>query len=110
MLDVRQGRECLRQSWQQSRRFGICDKHGRLVACARVVTDGERFAWLSDVVVAPDRRGQGLGKTLIAAILDESRLGRVERFLLATEDAHGLYARHGFREPRTGFFMERQRT
>jgi len=37
---------------------------------ARAVTDGILRAYLEDVVVAPDFRNAGLGRTLIAAILD----------------------------------------
>lgn len=66
------------------------------VAFARVVTDGATFAWLCDVFVDPAARGDGLGKTLMQAIMDDPRLQGLRRWGLATADAHGLYARYGF--------------
>jgi GNAT superfamily N-acetyltransferase len=69
---------------------------GRQVGYARVVTDTVTFAWLCDVFVAPDARGAGVGKLLVDGVLaDLDGLG-VRRTLLATADAHGLYAQYGF--------------
>ena len=65
------------------------------VGFARVVTDFVRFAYLADVFILPDCRGLGLGKWLVGVIAGYPGLRGV-RFLLATDDAHGLYAQHGF--------------
>jgi|ERR1700730_6155213 len=66
------------------------------VGFARVVSDMVRFAWLADVFVLPDYRGRGLSKWLMSVILDNPFLKGV-RFMLRTEDAHGLYAQYGFK-------------
>ncbi|WP_269515741.1 GNAT family N-acetyltransferase [Brevundimonas subvibrioides] len=66
------------------------------VAFARVVTDGATFAWLCDVFVDPAARGQGRGKALMQAIMDDPRLQGLRRWGLATADAHGLYQHYGF--------------
>lgn len=66
------------------------------VAFARVVTDGATFAYLADVFVLPAHRGQGYSKALVAAVMAHPSLQGLRRFMLATWDAHGLYARHGF--------------
>jgi len=63
---------------------------------ARVVTDRATFAWICDVIVDPADRGNGLGRRLVEAILAYPDLAGLRRFLLATLDAHGLYARYGF--------------
>jgi GNAT superfamily N-acetyltransferase len=42
----------------------------QLVGFARAVTDGVLRAYLEDVLVAPDFRNAGLGRALVAAILD----------------------------------------
>lgn len=63
---------------------------------ARVVTDCATFAWICDVIVDPADRGRGLGKRLIEAILEHSELVGLRRYMLATLDAHGLYAQYGF--------------
>ena len=68
----------------------------RQVGFARVVTDQATFAWICDVFVDESTRGLGVGKGLMAAILADPRLLGLKRMLLATDDAHGLYARFGF--------------
>src|SRR5947209_7412157 len=69
---------------------------GRQVGFARAITDRAVFAYLADVFVLPEHRGRGVGRLLIQAILDHPDLQGLRRFLLATKDAHGLYARFGF--------------
>ncbi len=69
---------------------------GRQVGFARVVTDEATFAWICDVLVDESNRGRGVGKRLMAAIIDDPRLQGLKRMMLATQDAHGLYAGFGF--------------
>ncbi|QYX81310.1 GNAT family N-acetyltransferase [Streptomyces akebiae] len=69
---------------------------GEQVAYARVVTDRATFAWLCDVYVAPSARGNGLGTALVAAVREHLRSYGLRRVLLATHDAHGVYAKLGF--------------
>ena len=67
-----------------------------VVGFARVVTDRATFAWLCDVFVLPEHRGNGVSKLLMDAVMAHPELQRVRNFMLATRDAHGLYARYGF--------------
>jgi GNAT superfamily N-acetyltransferase len=69
---------------------------GRQVGFARVVTDCATFAWVCDVFVDEAVRGRGVGKRLMTAIVGDPRLRDLPRMLLATDDAHGLYAGFGF--------------
>ncbi|WP_327346869.1 GNAT family N-acetyltransferase [Streptomyces europaeiscabiei] len=69
---------------------------GEQVAYARVVTDRATFAWLCDVYVDPSARGKGLGTALVAAVREHLRPYGLRRVLLATHDAHGVYAKLGF--------------
>ena len=69
---------------------------GRQVAFARAVTDSATFAWLCDVYVDRAERGRGLGTWLVGAARDHLADLGVPRVLLATADAHGMYARIGF--------------
>jgi len=69
---------------------------GKQAGFARVVTDRATFAWLCDVFVVPAHRGRGVSKRLLDAVMAHPDLERVRNFLLATRDAHGLYARYGF--------------
>lgn len=75
--------------------FGAYDG-SRQVAFARVVTDGVGFAYLCDVFVLSDARGKGLSKQLMDYVMAHPDLQRIRRFLLATRDAHELYAKYGF--------------
>ena len=77
--------------------FGVYDLAlGRQDAYARVVTDRASFAWICDVYVDRAARGQGLGTRLVTTVRDELATSGVRRFLLATKDAHGMYAQLGF--------------
>ncbi len=67
------------------------------VGFARVVTDKASFAYLADVYVLEAHRGQGLSKRLVETIQAHPDLQGLRRFLLATKDAHGLYAQFGFK-------------
>lgn len=69
---------------------------GRQVGFARVVTDRATFAWLADVWVEESMRGKGIGHRLMEAVIAHPDLQTLRRFLLATRDAHSLYAQYGF--------------
>ena len=71
---------------------------GRLVGFARAISDGVACAYLSDVFVTSDARGNGLGKELVATMVDRGPGARF-RWGLHTSDAHGLYRQYGFAEP-----------
>jgi GNAT superfamily N-acetyltransferase len=62
------------------------------VGFARVVTDRATFAYLADVFVLPDHGGQGLAKAMVRALHDHPELQGLRRWMLATSDAHGVYA------------------
>jgi GNAT superfamily N-acetyltransferase len=81
---------------------------GRQVGFARVTTDRATFAYLADVFVVEAERGKGVSKALMAAVLAHPELQGLRRFMLATSDAHELYARYGFTPPaRPATLMER---
>ena len=66
------------------------------VGFVRVVTDRATFAWVCDVYVLPEHQGRGLGKRMMAMLLEHPELQGLRRWLLATRDAHGLYEQFGF--------------
>ncbi|WP_407915496.1 GNAT family N-acetyltransferase [Kitasatospora sp. NE20-6] len=69
---------------------------GAQVGYARIVTDRATFAWLCDVYIAPAARGRGLGTALAAAVRDHLAGHGLRRVMLATADAHEVYAKAGF--------------
>ncbi len=77
--------------------FGVLDSaSGAQLGYARVVTDHATFAWLCDVYIAPAARGRGLGTALAAAVRDHLAPYGLRRIMLATADAHPVYAKAGF--------------
>lgn len=67
------------------------------VGFARVVTDRATFAWLCDVFVLEAHRGRGAAKALLDSVMAHPDLQGLRNVLLATRDAHDLYARYGFK-------------
>jgi GNAT superfamily N-acetyltransferase len=104
-----QGRkiETVKRSLDHSLNFGVFS--GNLqVGFARVVTDFATFAWLADVFILEEHRGQGLARWLMETILAHPDLQGFRRWLLATKDAHELYRQFGFMElKRPERWMER---
>ncbi len=76
---------------------GCSDEQGKLIASARAVSDGARFGWVLDMIVAPHHRGSGVGKALMALLLDHPRLRSCRSIGLGTRDAIGFYEQFGFR-------------
>jgi len=77
--------------------FGLFSEQGNQVGFARAITDGATFAYLADVYVLEEHRGKGLGKWMVETILAHPSLQGLRRILLATRDAHELYAPFGFK-------------
>jgi GNAT superfamily N-acetyltransferase len=77
--------------------FGLFNEQGEQVGFARAITDGATFAYLADVYVLEEHRGKGLGKWMVETILAHPSLQGLRRILLATRDAHELYAPFGFK-------------
>ncbi len=90
-------REVVARSIENSLCFAIIERaSGAQVGFARVTTDRATFAYLADVFVLPAHRGRGLSKWLIREILAHPELQGLRRWMLATLDAHRLYAGFGF--------------
>jgi len=98
--------ETVRKCVEHCMAFGVY--HGKQqVGFARVTTDYATFAYLSDVFIVASHRKKGLSKQLVKFILEQEELKGLRRFMLATRDAHSLYASFGF-EPlnKPEFFMQ----
>jgi GNAT superfamily N-acetyltransferase len=77
--------------------FGLYEER-RQIGFARVVTDKATFAYLGDVFVLDEFRGEGLGKWLMETVISHPEIQGLRRWVLATRDAHGLYEQFGFTE------------
>ncbi|MBY0278954.1 GNAT family N-acetyltransferase [Candidatus Binatia bacterium] len=72
------------------------DADGALVGFGRVISDRASFAWLCDVFVLPAAQGRGVARALVGTLRAHPELQGLRRWLLATRDAHGVYAPLGF--------------
>ncbi len=88
-------RETVRRSIEHSIPFSVF-VDGRPAGFARVITDRATFAYVGDVFVLPEYRGRKLSVWLMQCIVAHPDLQGLRRSLLATRDAHGLYARFGY--------------
>lgn len=88
-------RERTERALKNSLVFGVYEG-SRQIGLARVISDYSIFAYLCDVFIHEDHRGHGLGKWLIETILSHPDLKDIRRWLLVTNDAHGLYKKYGF--------------
>ncbi|MFB6087938.1 MAG: GNAT family N-acetyltransferase [Haloarculaceae archaeon] len=74
------------------------DDTDELVAAARVLTDYTYYAMVFDVIVREERRGEGLGEDLLAAVVTHPPLADVTPTLLAREGLVPFYEACGFEE------------
>ncbi len=77
--------------------FGLYADGGRTIGLARIITDYATFAYICDVFVLDEFRGQKLGVWLMECVAAHPRLQGFRRWMLGTADAHKLYEKTGFR-------------
>lgn len=99
-------REKIVKSIQNSLCFGAY-AGDRQVGFARVITDASTFAYLCDVFVDEEFRGQGVSRMLMDEIVKHPDLQSLRRFCLVTKTTHGLYEKYGFKNAPEGLFMDR---
>jgi GNAT superfamily N-acetyltransferase len=88
--------EIVKRSIDNSLCFGVYEDD-KQIGFARVVTDYAVFAWIMDVFILKNYKGKGYGKMLMRAIMSHDKLQNLQRWGLATDDAHGLYEQFGFK-------------
>jgi len=89
--------ERVKKSTENSLNFGLYFKDQQ-IGYARIVSDFSTVAYLADVYVLPEHRGQGLSKWLLQTIMAHPELQGLRRWMLLTADAHGLYKQLGWNE------------
>jgi GNAT superfamily N-acetyltransferase len=92
--------ELTQESLDRALRSSLCFslKEGdRQIGLARVITDYVTYAYLCDVFIVEERRGQGLGSWLVRCVLEHPELKPLKRIALITHDAQTFYLKLDFR-------------
>jgi len=71
-------------------------KKNEQIGFTRIVTDKSFFAWIADVYITKEYRGEGLGKWLMNKTIKHQSIKDVSIQLLKTKDAHEFYEELGF--------------
>lgn len=76
----------------------VVRKDGQAVGMGRIIGDGGLFFQIVDMAVDPAHQGQGLGKAIMTALMDELRLRARGAYvsLIADGEANRLYSQYGF--------------
>ena len=78
---------------------------GRMIGMARAISDGVSDAYIQDVVVHPEFRGQGIGGKIVAFLVSELEKRGVDWIALVGEPGtEKFYSRLGFEEKK-GFTL-----
>ena len=69
---------------------------GTQVGYARIASDRTRFGFFMDVFVHDAHRGRGIARAIVSFGMEHPDHRPVYLWLLATNDAHGVYEKLGF--------------
>jgi GNAT superfamily N-acetyltransferase len=86
----------VRDSIDNSLCFGVFHLN-KQVGFARVISDFATIAYLGDVYILPEYRGQKLSKWLMEQVMAHPHLQGLRRWILTTVDSHGLYKQYGWK-------------
>lgn len=73
---------------------------GRVVGVGRALADGVDCSYLCDIAVLPSHQGTGLGKQIVARLVEASR-GHRKILLYSVPGREGFYRQLGFRRMKT---------
>lgn len=98
--------ERVKASVENSLNFGLFHQD-KQIGFARVISDFSTIAYLGDIYVLENYRGQGLSKRLMDAVMNHPMLQGLRRWILLTSTADWLYEKYGFKKiPNPELYME----
>ena len=98
--------ERVKTSIDNSLNFGLFHKHNQ-IGFARVISDFSTIAYLGDIYVLDNYRGQGLSRRLMDVVMAHPNLQGLRRWILLTSTADWLYEKYGFiKLPKPELYME----
>ena len=86
----------LKISFTNSRFVCFAREDGRIVGVGRALADGVDCSYICDVAVLPSHQGTGLGKQIVAQLLELSK-GHRKIILYAVPGKEPFYKKFGFR-------------
>jgi N-acetylglutamate synthase-like GNAT family acetyltransferase len=93
-------------SIENSLNFGLFDNN-KQIGFARIISDFSTIAYLGDIYVLDNYRGQGLSKKLMDVVIGHPNLQGLRRWVLLTSTAKWLYEKYGFTSlPKPELYME----
>ncbi|MBF4469853.1 GNAT family N-acetyltransferase [Flavobacterium sp. HJJ] len=98
--------ERVKASVDNSLNFGLFHNN-KQIGFARIISDFSTIAYLGDIYVLDNYRGQGLSKKLMEAVMGHPNLQGLRRWILLTSTADWLYEKYGFiKLPNPELYME----
>jgi GNAT superfamily N-acetyltransferase len=86
----------LRRAIEASSYSVVALEEERVVGFARAMSDEAFAVYIADILLAPDRQRQGIGRTLAEAIMDHYPIDRFHhQVLVAERGAEGFYRKLG---------------
>ena len=96
----------VKDSIDNSLNFGVFHKD-KQIGFARIISDFSTIAYLGDIFILANYRGQGLSKKLMEVIMGHPNLQGLRRWILLTSTADWLYEKYGFTKlPKPELYME----
>lgn len=96
----------VKTSIDNSLNFGLFHNH-KQIGFARIISDFSTIAYLGDIYILDNYRGQGLSKKLMDVIMEHPNLQGLRRWILLTSTADWLYEKYGFTKlPKPELYME----
>lgn len=87
--------DIVKNSIENSLNFGLFYNE-KQIGFARVISDFSTIAYLGDIYVLDNYRGQGLSKKLMESVMNHPNLQGLRRWILLTSTAEWLYEKYGF--------------
>lgn len=96
----------VKTSIENSLNFGLFH-NDKQIGLARIISDFSTIAYLGDIYVLDNYRGQGLSKKLMDVVISHPNLQGLRRWILLTSTADWLYEKYGFTKlPKPELYME----
>lgn len=87
--------EWLKTAFRNSRYTLFVREDGRLVGAGRALADGVDCSYICDVAILPSHQGRGLGRQIVARLVELSR-GHRKIILYAVPGKEAFYSKLGF--------------